>query len=133
LSPLESIITEQLVEEAYIPQAAKLPINPSILMNSYTKNCVFSADEAGLGLCDSRIAIWKFIECDPGQYIIMNTSNSRFLSANEKGVYEADSSGSNESKWSITLSSMRSNANSRGWLIQSLSLTNHYLTYIETK
>jgi hypothetical protein len=72
-------------------------------MNVDTRNCLFSADEAGLGLCDSRIVIWQFIECDPGQHIIMNISSSRFLCGNEKGVYEADSSGGSESKWYITL------------------------------
>lgn len=74
----------------------------------------------------SRIVIWRFVQSTPDEYLIMNMSNNRFLSTNEKGVYEADACNS-DSKWYVRLIDLPKN--SRAWVIQPVSFTNSYLTF----
>jgi hypothetical protein len=129
LPSLEHIIANELIDEAYVPKGVKLPTGPSVIMNLQTHHCLFSADEAGLGLYDSRIVIWRFVEIVPQEYLIMNLSSSRFLSANASGVYEADA-GNDESKWHVEIAELE--GNSRAWLIMPVSFTNYYLSFTES-
>lgn len=87
LKSLEQIIISELVDEAYIPKIIDIPSGLSVLMNASNRYCLFSSEQMVLGLTETRVIIWEFLEVSSGIYNIRNLSSMKFVNWKDQGIY----------------------------------------------